>query len=55
MSREYRRIYCCGDCIYYSMKKHKCSLGAKNEGTGREQFYRDCPFPIYTELGGEEE
>lgn len=49
MSKEYRRIYCCGDCVYYSLKKHKCMLGAKNEGSGKESFYRDCPFPIYEE------
>ena len=45
--REYRKIYCCGDCIYY--KRHKCIRGAKDEGTGREHFYRDCPEKIYTE------
>lgn len=45
--REYKRIYCCGDCIYY--KRHKCVLGASDEGTGRENFYRDCPLPTYIE------
>lgn len=45
--REYKRIYCCGDCIYY--KRHKCVLGARDEGTGREHFYRDCPLPTYKE------
>lgn len=51
--REYIRIYCCGDCIYY--KRHKCVLGASDEGTGRENFYRDCPFPIYKEKGAQKE
>ena len=49
MSREYRRIYCCGDCVHYSMKLHICILNATDEGSGRESFYRDCPFPIYEE------
>ncbi len=47
--REYRKIYCCGDCIYYDYKRHKCKRGARDEGTGRENFYRDCPEKIYTE------
>lgn len=50
--REYKRIYCCGDCIQYNYKRHKCGLGAKDEGTGRESFYRDCPLPTYIENGG---
>ena len=50
--REYKRIYCCGDCIYY--KRHKCVLGAKDEGTARDNFYRDCPLPTYKENGGAE-
>ena len=29
--KEYKRIYCCADCIYY--KRHKCVLGASEEGT----------------------
>lgn len=48
--KEYKRIYCCGDCVQY--KRHKCVLGAKDEGTGREHFYRDCPLPTYIEKGG---
>lgn len=54
MSKEYIQIYCCGDdCIYYDYKSHKCKRGAKDEGTGRESFYRDCPEKIYTEQEGE--
>lgn len=49
MKREYRKIFCCADCIHYSLKKHKCIFGAKDEGSGKEHFYRDCPFPIYEE------
>ena len=47
--REYVKIYCCGDCIYYNYKKHKCNSGAKDEGTGKESFYRDCPLGIHKE------
>lgn len=28
MIREYRKIYCCGDCVHYSMRSHKCKLHA---------------------------
>lgn len=38
-------IGCCGECPYYSMEKHKCRLGAVDEGDPREHFYRDCPLP----------
>ena len=47
--REYIKIYCCGDCIYYNYKKHKCNIGAKNEGKATDRFYRDCPMGINTE------
>lgn len=47
--REYVKIYCCGDCLYYDWKKHRCKRGAKDDGTGREPFYRDCPIGICTE------
>ena len=47
--REYVKIYCCGDCIYYDMKKHKCRLGAHEEGKPTDSFYRDCPMGIHKE------
>ena len=31
-------IGCCGECPYYSMKKHKCQRGAVDEGEPRDQF-----------------
>lgn len=46
--REYVKIYCCGDCIYYDMKKHRCRLGAHEEGKPTDRFYRDCPMGIHT-------
>ena len=42
---EYVKIYCCGDCV-----KHRCRNGAKDKGTGREHFYRDCPLGIHEEV-----
>jgi len=47
--REYVKIYCCGDCVYYNWKKHKCSRGAKDEGKAQDKFYRDCPLGIHVE------
>lgn len=40
-------ITCCGDCIYYSMKRHRCTRGAKDYPDARESFYRDCPLPEF--------
>lgn len=37
-------IGCCGECPYYSMKKHKCQRGATDEREARDHFYRDCPL-----------
>ena len=47
--REYVKIYCCGDCIYYDMKKHRCRLGAHEAGKPTDSFYRDCPMGIHKE------
>ena len=49
MNREYRKIYCCGDCVQYDMKKHRCRAGAHVVGKPDERFFRDCPEPIYRE------
>ena len=47
--REYVKIYCCGDCIYYNWKKHKCNRGASEEGKPTDRFYRDCPLGLNEE------
>ena len=47
--KEYVKVYCCADCAHYDMKKHRCRNGAKDEGTGREHFYRDCCLGIHNE------
>lgn len=52
--REYIKVYCCGDCIHYNWKKHRCSCGATQEGKATDHFYRDCPLGIHTEDGGTE-
>lgn len=51
MSVEYVKIYCCGDCINYDWKKHRCRRGAHDEGNNTEHFYRDCPLGICVEKG----
>ena len=48
--REYVKIYCCGDCIHYSWKKHKSNRGATEEGKPQDHFYRDCPIGIHKEI-----
>ena len=53
MSRHYKRIYCCGDCVNYDWKKHRCLRGAKDKGEAQDHFYRDCPLKDYVE--GEEQ
>lgn len=45
-------ITCCAECSYYSMKKHKCSRGAKKEPdlqSGDDvRFFVDCPLDDYS-------
>lgn len=50
---EYVKIYCCGDCIYYNRKKRKCNIGAKNERKAQDNFFRDCPLGITTNIENE--
>ena len=47
--RKYKRIYCCGDCVQYNYKKHRCRLGANEEGGPLDHFYLDCPLTTYEE------
>lgn len=54
MKREYVKIYCCGDCIFYNYKKHKCNRGARDEGAPQDKFYRDCPLGIHEEEKSDE-
>lgn len=49
MKREYVKIYCCGDCIQYDIKKHRCRMGAKDDGEATDHFYRGCPIGINVE------
>lgn len=37
-------IKCCGECAYYSMKKHKCTRGF-TAGEASESFFTDCDLP----------
>ena len=40
-----KAIVCCADCANYSMKKHKCMIGCKDEGKATDHFYKDCILP----------
>lgn len=35
-------ITCCGDCVHYNFKKHKCNVGYSAEVNPEEKFYADC-------------
>ena len=37
-------IKCCAECADYSLKKHKCTCGAKDPGKASDSFYADCPL-----------
>lgn len=45
MSKRMKGFTCCGDCIHYNYKKHKCNLGASIKTSAIEPFYDDCPIP----------
>lgn len=45
MPNERRLISCCGDCVYYSRKQHKCTVCNCEESDPRNLFYDDCPLP----------
>ena len=47
--KQYVKIYCCGDCIQYNWKKHKCNLGAHVEGKPSDSFFQDCPLGLHEE------
>lgn len=34
----------CADCAYYSMKKHRCIRGARDDSEPRASFFADCPL-----------
>lgn len=42
---EMKGITCCGDCISYDWKKHRCKLGARVENDPQNPFFDDCPLP----------
>ena len=44
MSKK-KLISCCGDCIYYNYKTHRCMRGCSDEGEPTDSFYLDCPLP----------
>lgn len=39
---EGKIISCCGDCVYYDHKKHKCKNGYNDESNPKSHFYNDC-------------
>lgn len=42
--KQYKLITCCGNCAAYSLKKHRCTAGAEDEGSPQDNFYADCPL-----------
>ena len=39
---EGKIITCCGDCVYYDWKKHKCKNRYNKESNAQDHFYDDC-------------
>ena len=39
---EGKIITCCGDCVYYDWRKHKCKNGYNKESNAQDHFYDDC-------------
>lgn len=37
-------IELCGDCAYYSKKKHRCTRGANKYPDPKARFFEDCPL-----------
>ena len=35
-------ITCCGDCVHYNFRKHKCNVGHSAEVDPKEKIYSDC-------------
>lgn len=44
-TKQMKGITVCADCAYYSLRKHRCTRGCKDEGEAQDHFYRDCPLP----------
>lgn len=49
MAERMKGFTCCGDCIHYNWKKHRCTLGASIETNAKDHFYDDCPLPDVVE------
>ena len=39
---EGKIITCCGDCVHYDWKKHRCRNGYTNDDNPKKHFYQDC-------------
>lgn len=50
MANKKRLISCCGDCVYYSRKRHKCTICNCEESDHQNPFYDDCPLPKGVEV-----
>ena len=42
--KQMKGFTCCGDCINYDWKKHKCKICKSIETDARRRFYDDCPL-----------
>lgn len=45
MAERMKGITCCGDCVQYDWKKHRCKRGFCKEYDPRAHFFDDCDLP----------
>jgi hypothetical protein len=45
MTNKMKGISCCGDCVYYDWKKHRCKRGFVVETNPENSFFDDCALP----------
>lgn len=45
MANKMKGITCCGDCVYYDWKKHRCKRGFNDATNPQNHFFDNCALP----------